>query len=61
METERDVEVVDTKTGEVMVREDRTPEDLLLNARDAAQALERVIALNEKPPLMFNGKRYLRI
>lgn len=60
METEKGMEVVDVKTGELVVEAERTPEDLLLSARDAAQALERVIALNEKPPLMFNGKRYLQ-
>lgn len=60
METEKGVEVIDVKTGELVVESERTPEDLLLSARDAAQALERVIALNEKPPLMFNGKRYLQ-
>lgn len=49
-------EVVDRRTGEVV---EKTPEDLLLAAKEAAQALERVIKLNERPPLMFNGKRYL--
>jgi len=44
------------QTGEVI---EKTPEDLLLAARDAAQALERVIQLNDRPPVMFNGKRYL--
>lgn len=61
METEKEmgVEVVNTKTGELMVERAQTPEELLLTARDAAQALERVIKLNEKPPMIFNGKRYL--
>src|SRR4029077_9985755 len=40
---------------------EQTPEDLLIAARDAAQALERVITLNDKPPLVFRGKRYLEI
>lgn len=53
------VEVVNARTGELTTETRQTPEDLLLAARDAAQALERVIKLNEKPPLMFNGKRYL--
>lgn len=53
------IDLVDKKTGEIL--SEGTPEDLLLAARDAAQALERVIALNDKPPLVFNGKRYLEV
>lgn len=57
-----DKEIVDVENREItIVPEQKTPEDLLLTARDAAQALERVIQLNEKPPMMFNGKRYLEI
>lgn len=48
-------------SDELMVKQDtsKTPEDMLVWARDAAQALERVIELNDKPPMTFNGKRYL--
>ena len=53
-----DKELVEVATGEIV---EQTPEDLLLAARDAAQALERVIELNDKPPLVFRGKRYLEI
>ncbi len=56
MSEEQAVEVVDKKTGEII---ESTPEDLLVAASEAAKALERVIQLNERPPLMFNGKRYL--
>jgi hypothetical protein len=56
MKEEQAVEVLDQKTGEMT---EKTPEDLLLAASEAAKALERVIQLNERPPLMFNGKRYL--
>lgn len=52
------VEVVDTKTGEIQ-EISSSPEELLVAASEAARALERVIALNDRPPLMFNGKRYL--
>lgn len=51
-----EIEVVNQKTGEITAA---TPEDLLLAASDAAKALERVIMLNDRPPVMFNGKRYL--
>lgn len=57
MSEELTVEVVNKKTGEIVL--EGTPEDLLVAASDAAKALERVISLNERPPLMFNGKRYL--
>jgi hypothetical protein len=56
MSEETTVEVVDQKTGEIT---EASPEDLLVAASEAAKALERVIKLNERPPLMFNGKRYL--
>lgn len=50
------VEIVDQKSGEIT---DATPESLLVAASEAAKALERVIQLNERPPIMFNGRRYL--
>lgn len=53
------VEVVNPRTGELTAEVPPTPEDLLVAASEAAKALERVIQLNEKPPIMFNGKRYL--
>lgn len=56
MNEETAVEVVDRKTGEII---EKTPEDLLLAASEAAKALERVISLNERPPLIMNGRRYL--
>lgn len=55
----KSMEVVDTKTGELVVKPAPAPEDLLLAAREAAQALERVIESNDRPPIMFNGKRHL--
>lgn len=57
-ETPKDLEIVDRVTGEI-VESPLTPEDLLVAASEAAKALERVIKLNERPPIMFNGKRYL--
>lgn len=54
----REITVVDKKTGEIV---EDTPENLLMAASEAAKALERVIELNERPPLMFNGKRYLEV
>lgn len=53
-------EIMDPKTGEIK-EIPPTPEDLLLAAAEAAKALERVITLNDRPPLMFNGKRYLEV
>lgn len=53
------MEIVDTKSGELVVQEAPTPEDLLLAAKSAADALERVIMSNERPPVMFNGRRHL--
>lgn len=53
MDEGQELQVTEKKTDKP------TPEDLLLDARDAAQALERVIELNDKPPMVFNGKRYL--
>lgn len=58
MDETKAIEVVNEKTGEV-VNYAPTPEDLLVAASEAAKALERVIKLNERPPIMFNGKRYL--
>lgn len=58
MDEPKDLEVINKATGEI-VEAQRTPEDLLVAASDAAKALERVIALNERPPIMFQGKRYL--
>lgn len=58
MDESKELEIVDKKTGEI-TQYPPTPEDLLVAASDAAKALERVIALNERPPIMFNGKRYL--
>lgn len=59
MSDEMKMEVVDTKTGELVVREAPTPEALLLAAKSAAEALERVIMSNDRPPVMFNGRRHL--
>lgn len=58
MEESKDIEIVNQKTGEIAGLPP-TPEDLLVAASEAARALERVIKLNERPPIMFNGKRYL--
>lgn len=56
MNDEKALETIDQKTGEII---ESTPEEKLLAASEAAKALERVIKLNDRPPLMFNGKRYL--
>lgn len=58
-EKSNELEVVNQKTGEIIEKYPPTPEDLLLAASEAAKALERVIELNDRPPIMFNGKRYL--
>lgn len=57
MEEPKYLEIVDKNAGEMALPP--TPEDLLVAASEAAKALERVIQLNERPPIMFNGKRYL--
>lgn len=49
---------VDQATGEITEIQ-KTPNELLLHAREAARALEGVITSNERPPVMFNGKRFL--
>lgn len=58
MDNDLAVEVVDRNTGEIQ-EVSQTPEELLVSASEAARALERVISLNERPPVVFNGKRYL--
>lgn len=55
----KSMEVVDAKTGEIVVKDAPSPEDLLLAAKSAAEALERVIMSNDRPPVMFNGRRHL--
>lgn len=52
------IERVDKSSGEI-VEVQKTPNELLLDARDAARALEAVISQNDRPPVMFNGKRHL--
>jgi hypothetical protein len=59
MTEEQSMEVVDVKTGELVKQEAPSPEDLLLSAKEAASALERVIMSNDRPPVMFNGRRHL--
>lgn len=52
-------EIVNVHTGELTEKEKPTPHDLLMNAREAARALQDVIGSNARPPVMFNGKAYL--
>lgn len=52
-----DMTVVNKETGEIM--EQKTPTETLIVARDAARALEELISQNDRPPVMFNGKRHL--
>jgi len=58
MSEETPTEIYDPKTGEVQIAQPNA-QDLALQARSAARVLEDVISSNERPPVMFNGKRYL--
>lgn len=52
--------LVNKKTGEVVeIGLQKSPDEIMLDARDAARALEQVIISNKRKPLEFNGKRYL--
>lgn len=52
--------LVNKKTGEVVeIGLQKSPDEILLDARDAAQALEKLISANKRKPMEFNGKRYL--
>jgi hypothetical protein len=51
--------LVNKNTGEVLDLVQKTPEEMILDAREAAQLLQKVIASNDRPPLIFNGKQYL--
>lgn len=54
-----EMEVLNTKSGELVTANAPTPEELLLAAREAARALKSVIDSNDRPPVSFNGKQYL--
>lgn len=52
--------LVNKQTGEVMeIGLQKTPDEIMLDARDAALALEKLIASNKRKPVEFNGKRHL--
>lgn len=52
--------LVNKKTGEVMeIGLSKTPDEIILDASDAAKALERVISSNKRKLMEFNGKRFL--
>lgn len=52
--------LVNRKTGEVVeIGLHKTPDEIMLDASDAAKALEKLIESNKRKPLEFNGKRYL--
>lgn len=52
--------LVNRKTGELVeVGVQKSPEEIMLDATEAAKALERLIVSNKRPPVIFNGKRYL--
>lgn len=52
--------LVNKKTGEVVeIGLLKSPDEIMLDARDAARALENLIDSNKRKPVEFNGKRYL--
>lgn len=52
--------LVNKKTGEIIeIGLQKTPDEIMLDARDAALALERLISSNKRKLMEFNGKRFL--
>lgn len=52
--------LVNKKTGEVVeIGLQKSPDEIMMDARGAAIALEKVIDSNKRKPLEFNGKRFL--
>jgi len=52
--------LVNKKTGEVVeIGLQKSPDEIMGDARDAALALEKLIESNKRKPLEFNGKRFL--
>lgn len=52
--------LVNKRTGEVIeIGLQKTPEEIMLDAKTAAEALENLIKCNKRPPMEFNGKRHL--
>lgn len=52
--------LVNKKTGEVVeIGLQKTPDEIMGDASEAARALERLILSNKRKPMEFNGKRYL--
>lgn len=52
--------LVNKKTGEVVeIGLQKTPDEIMVDASEAAKALERVISSNKRKLVEFNGKRFL--
>lgn len=52
--------LVNKKTGEVLeIGLQKSPDEIMVDASEAAKALERVISSNKRKLMEFNGKRYL--
>lgn len=52
--------LVNKKTGEVVeIGLQKSPDEIMLDARNAARALENLIESNKRKPVEFGGKRYL--
>lgn len=52
--------LVNKKTGEVIeIGLQKTPDEIMVDASEAAKALERVISSNKRKLVEFNGKRFL--
>ncbi len=52
--------LVNKQTGEVLeIGLQKTPDEIMLDARAAAQVLQKLIDENKRKPLQFNGKQYL--
>lgn len=52
--------LVNRQTGEVVeIGLQKTPDEIMMDAREAARALERVISSNKRKLVEFNGKQFL--